>query len=102
MDDSTKSSQAGTRKTPEAIRDERIQAITDPKVRSRLDDLVEARDTKLAEMREEQRKHYGERVAQMRDQKIRSTNGPQFAPPGMHPRPYLGIGGYERATMDAK
>jgi hypothetical protein len=42
------------------------------------------------------------RVADLRDQKIRSANAAQLAPSGMRPPPYLGDIGHLRAENEAK
>jgi hypothetical protein len=94
--------QVKSRKTPEEIRAERVLAVTDPKVKEELAELAKTRDAKLAEAREIQKQRYDKDVVAVRDQKIRTANGPQLTPPGMQPRPYLGVSGHERATMDAK
>ena len=101
MDDTSKDGQSSSRKTPEEIRAERIAEIGDPKVRQELEGIANTRNSELAEARERQLQNYDERVADLRDQKIRSANAPQLTPPGMQ-SPYLGETGYARATTDAK
>lgn len=102
MSSSTPTNQEKTRKTPEEIRADRIAAVTDTKLRQDLNELVRAREAALAETRETQKQNYDKHVAEIREQKMNSANGPQLTPPGMQTRSYFGVGGYERATMDAK
>jgi hypothetical protein len=94
--------QSGPPKTPEQIRAERIAAIADPKMRQELDAIANSRDAKLVELREIHTQRYEKDVADIRRQKMNSANAPQFTPPGMQQRPYLGVDGYQRATLDAK
>jgi hypothetical protein len=93
--------QAKTAKTPEQIRTERIDAIGDPKVRQELVGIANARDAKLAQELEKQHQNFDKRVAELRDQKIRSANAPQPAPSGMQRAPYLGDAGQARAHSEA-
>src|ERR1700677_2637468 len=100
MDEASKDVRSSFQKTPEQIRDERIGAVTDPKGRQELDGIVKARDAELARVRERQDQTYDKRVAELRDQKIRSKNAPQLTPPGMR-TPYLGEIGHARAEKEA-
>jgi hypothetical protein len=87
-------------KSPDEIRAERIAAVNDPKLRQELDRITKTRDTELARVRERQDETYEKRVAELRDQKIRSKNAPQLTPPGMR-TPYLGDIGHARAQKEA-
>ena len=93
--------QSGPPKTPEQIRTERIAAIGDPKMRQELATIANSRDAKLAQERDKQEQKFDTRVAELRDQKIRSANAPQLTPPGMRRAPYLGDGGQARAHSQA-
>jgi hypothetical protein len=101
MDETSKDGRSSTQKTPEEIRVERIAAIADPKQRQALDGLAKTRDLELARVRERQQETFNSRVAELRDQKIRSANAPQLTPPGMR-TPYLGDVGHARAEIEAK
>jgi hypothetical protein len=98
MDEASKD--RGPIKSPEQIRAERIAAIDDPKLRQELEAITKTRDAELARVRERQDQTYDKRVAELRDQKIRSKNAPQLTPPGMRP-PYLGDIGHARAEKEA-
>lgn len=93
--------QSGPPKTPEQIRAERIAAIGDPKMRQELATIANSRDAKLAQERDKQEQKFDTRVAELRDQKIRSANAPQLTPPGMRRAPYLGDTGQARAHSQA-
>ena len=101
MGSPTPPDQARTGKTPEEIRAERIAAIGDPKVRQELDSIANSRDAKLAQELEKQKQNFDSRVADLRDQKIRSANAPQLVPSGMQRAPYLGETGHARAANEA-
>ena len=94
--------QSGPPKTPEQIRAERIAAIGDPKMRQELATIANSRDAKLAQERDKQEQKFDTRVAELRDQKIRSANAPQLTPSGMQRTPYLGDIGHARAANEAK
>jgi len=100
MDEASKDNRSSSQKTPEQIRAERIAAIEDPKLRQELDGITKTRDMELARVRERQDETYNKRVAELRDQKIRSKNAPQLTPPGMR-TPYLGEIGHARAEKEA-
>ena len=87
-------------KSPEQLRTERIAAIGDPKLRQKLEGIAKTRDGELASVRQRQDQTYDKRVADLRDQKIRSKNAPQLTPPGMR-TPYLGDIGHARAEKEA-
>jgi hypothetical protein len=93
--------QSGPPKTPEQIRAERIAAIADPKTRQELDATANSRDAKLAQELEKQQQNFDKRVADLRDQKIRSANAPQLTPSGLQRPPYLGDTGYAMAYREA-
>jgi hypothetical protein len=86
----------------EEIRAERIAAVGNPKLRQELEGIAKARDTELARVHERQKETFDGRVAELRDQKIRSANAPQLTPTGMRPPPYLGDIGHARAEKEAK
>lgn len=98
MDEASKD--RGSIKSPDQIRPERIAAVDDPKLRQELDGITKTRDAELARVRERQDQTYDKRVAELRDQKIRSKNAPQLTPPGMR-TPYLGEIGHARAEKEA-
>jgi len=101
MDEASKDHRPSSQKTPDEIRAERIAAIDDPKLRQELDGITKTRDAELARVRERQGQTHDKRVAELRDQKIRSKNAPQLTPPGMR-TPYLGELGHARAEREAK
>jgi hypothetical protein len=98
MDEATKDRRS--HKTPDEIRAERIAAVDNPKLRQDLEGITKTRDAELARVRERQDQTYDKRVAELRDQKIRSKNAPQLTPPGMR-TPYLGEIGHARAEKEA-
>ena len=98
MDEASKDRRS--HKTPDEIRAERIAAVDDPKLRQELEGITKTRDAELASVRERQDQTYEKRVAELRDQKIRSKNAPQLTPPGMR-TPYLGEIGHARAEKEA-
>jgi hypothetical protein len=101
MDEAAKDGRSNSQKTPEEIRAERIAAVVDPRVRQELDGIANTRDTEIARVRERQQETFNSRVAELRDQKIRSANAPQLTPAGMR-TPYLGDIGHARAENEAK
>lgn len=102
MDETSKDGQSRSQKTPEQIRAERIAAVSDPKLRQELDAMVKARDAQLARDEARQKETFNSRVAELRNQKIRSANAPQLTPANMRPSPYLGDTGHARAQNEAK
>jgi len=101
MDETSKDGRSTSQKTPEQIRSERIAAVSDPKMRHELDAIVKTRDAQLDLVRERQKEVFDSRVAELRDQKVRSANAPQLTPSGMQ-SPYLGRDGHARAEDQAK
>ena len=93
--------QSGPPKTPEQIRAERIAAIADPKMRQELDAIANSRNAKLAQELQKQEQNFDKRVADLRDQKIRSANAPQLTPSGLKRAPYLGDTGHAMAHREA-
>ena len=102
MDESSKVGRPTSQKTPEQVRAERIAAVPDPKMRQELDAMVKARDAQLVRDEARQKETFNSRVAELRNQKIRSANAPQLTPSEMRPSPYLGDAGHARAEIQAK
>jgi len=101
MDETSKDGRSSTQKPPEQIRAERIAAVSNPKLRQELDAIVKTRDAQLVQVRERQQETFDGRVAELRDQTIRSANAPTLTPSGMR-TPYLGDVGHARAQNEAK
>jgi len=101
MDETAKAGQFSPQKTSEQLRVERIAAVADPKMRQELDAMVKARDAQLVRDEARQKENFNSRVAELRDQKIRSANAPQLTPSHMRPSPYLGETGHARAQNEA-